>query len=138
WYAGIPLQGISIYCEPGDWFTYELNAYVLGQVARDPAVDVDSLARIFFQVRFGRHWQEAGNAYAHLQEIVPVYGSIPFTSRKPAERIARALKTIQHQRSVIEEALQKADPVPAGNFSRLLLMYEYAEKDLQIQHALAS
>jgi len=138
WYADIPLQGISTYCEPGDWFTYELNHYVLGHVARNPAIDVDSLSRVFFRVRFGRQWQEAGNAYAHLQEIMPVYGSIPFTSRKPAEKIAAALKKIQHQQAVIKEAVKTADQVPAGNFARLLLMYEYAEKDLQLQHALAS
>jgi len=29
WYAKLPVQGVSTYAEPGDWFTYELNHYVL-------------------------------------------------------------------------------------------------------------
>src|SRR4029079_19314952 len=40
-YHSLGVHGVSSYSEPGDWFTYELNHYVLGHLAWNPDVDVD-------------------------------------------------------------------------------------------------
>ncbi len=140
WYAGIPVQGISSYAEPGDWFTYELNHYTLGHVAWNPDANVDSLASGFFRARYGSQWETAAEAYAQLQQIVPVYGSLPFTILKSKEKIGEALQTIRNQQSALSNAQSEmsGDPVVSANLSRLLLMYGYAVRDLEIQYARAS
>jgi len=134
WYAKVPLQGICSYAEPGDWFTYELNHYVLGYLGWNPNVNVDSLISRFCHVRYGTAWKTARASYASLENIVPVYSSIPFTKLKQKEQIAQALAKINEQILAIQKAWQSSnDVVTSANLSRLLLMLQYIYSDLQIQ-----
>ncbi|MDQ3683430.1 MAG: DUF4838 domain-containing protein [Bacteroidota bacterium] len=138
WYAGFPLQGISTYAEPGDWFTYELNHYVLAQVSWNPKVDVDSLRQLFFAGRYGANHRLAQEAYNALEQITPLYGSIPFTSLKSKNEINKANKKVEEQISFIEVVQKKEnDKTVSRNHERLLLMLKYLNMDLSIQSSLA-
>lgn len=137
WYARLLLQGISTYAEPGDWFTYELNHYVLAQVAWTPDVGVDSLVNVFIGSRYASNKQLALAAYRLFEKITPVYGSLPFTSLKPAKALAAAATEVELCLSKIEAALKKKD-AGAEALSRLLLMMNYLRQDLRIQLSLAS
>ncbi len=140
WYAKLPLQGISTYAEPGDWFTYELNHYVLGHVSWNPNIDVDSLSNLFFVGRFGSNSKVAQAAYDALEKITPLYGSIPFTSLKSQTEIDKANKKVEQQIIFVDQAARKntGDKMASNNLSKLLLMLKYLNMDLSIQSSLAA
>lgn len=138
WYAHLPLQGISTYAEPGDWYTYELNHYMLAQVAWNPLVNVDSLGQLFFDVRYGPGAIVAKKANGALEQFTSTYGSIPFTTLKTKEEIDKANQQVSLHMAAIEEKVKhEREAVFAANLSRLLLMLQYLQADLSIQSLLA-
>lgn len=130
-YANVPIQGISTYSEPGDWATYELNHYTLGEVAWDPQVNVDSLINNFGYSRYGNVWQDVKKAYALLENTVRLYGNIPFTELKSENKINQALQRIQKQIDELDKL--SVDAKIFENIKKLKLMLKYAYLDLQIQ-----
>jgi hypothetical protein len=133
-YDELPLQGVMIYAEPGDWGTYELNHYVLGKLAWDTDVDVGRLVRVFCGNRYGAEGPDLAvqthEAVAALGDTVRTFGSLPFTRMKsPAE--------IDAARAKLEQIATRL-PKEGGAFKRLHLMYDYAIRDLEIQHARAN
>lgn len=139
WYANERLQGISTYAEPGDWFTYELNYYILGKVAWNPDVDIDSLIHQFLFARYGDAYKTAELAYTTLEKIVRSYGSVSFTKLKSVDEIQSAINGIEKNiLSLRENLFTSSNSIIKANFSRLLLMMKYAKMDLQIQHSIAS
>jgi hypothetical protein len=138
WYAAVPLQGISSYAEPGDWYTYELNHYALGELAWNPRVDVDSLIDDYAGVRYRGSDRLAIAALSTLEGSFRLRGSIPYSAPDSAAQIARTLAVIGAQRYGIRRARAHAtDAVVAANLERLGLMLEFAERDLAIQKARA-
>jgi hypothetical protein len=133
WYAQVPVQGVSTYAEPGDWFTYELNHYVLGHLAWNPDAGVDSLVNGFCRARYGAGWDLARQVYAALENTVRMEGNIPYTALKPAQQTAKALKELTALRETVTSF--RAPAALRQNFSRLSLMLDYAIYDLQIQEA---
>lgn len=131
WYFGLPLQGVSSYAEPGDWATYELNHYALGQLAWNSAVNVPALVQGFCEARFGPAAEAARGVYAVLGRVVRTHGSLPGTRLKAPEQIRTAALEL---RDAVEK-LQAAPAAPA--VERLLLAAEYARRDLEIQEARA-
>jgi hypothetical protein len=127
WYAGIPLQGISSYAEPGDWRTYELNHYILGHLAWNPSARVDSLVAGWCRARYGTRWRSAVAVYTALEKTVRGEGSVPYTSLKPVVEIAAAGRELK--------GLQ-AEAVRLG--PGLSLPLDYAIRDLEIQEARAA
>jgi hypothetical protein len=134
WYASLQLQGISTYAEPGDWFTYELNHMILGYMAWDPSLDVNLLCDKYYKARYGTHWLIAKKAYESLEKISPLYGSVPFTILKSEPEIKTARFQIETHINEIKNAQDSSRNLAAAkNFSRLSLMLQYLQKDLQIQ-----
>ena len=139
WYIKVPLQGICTYAEPGDWFTYELNHYVLGHLAWDPDCEMDTLIDQFCRIRFGSEWKMTKAVYTSLENIVRFVGSIPFTTLKSIEQIGSGERELKRREDDIRIAQENtSDSTVAANLSRLLLMVQYAYYDLQIQQACAS
>lgn len=134
WYATLPLQGISSYCEPADWGTYELQQYVIGKLGWDVKADVDALVKTFCDARYGKHAEFAQHALIELGQIVSTTGSIKFTELKSPEAIASAAEKIDalHASVLLREA--NATPVERSALARLELMLGYAWRDLQVQH----
>ncbi len=139
WYAGVPLQGISSYAEPGDWFTYELNHFILGYLAWNPDINVDSLINRYLIVRYGTAYKSLRSAYTILEHIVPVYCSIPYTKLKSETQIAKAEAKMASQILKMNKEKEKlTDATVRANLSRLLLMLQYAGYDLKIQEQVAA
>lgn len=139
WFAGMKIQGISTYAEPGDWFTYELNHFILAQTSWNPGVNVMGLCDLFYKARYGELWKTAKSAYESLEKISPVYGSIPFTSLKKENEIRAARNQIEKEINNIKQvsgAMKEESTV--NNFSRLLLMLQYLQKDLLVQEQRAA
>ncbi len=133
------IRGISTYAEPGDWFTYELNHYCLARLAEDPGQDVSALAAEFCEARYGSSGGLIAGALIALGNITRRYCNIPGTSLKSAEEIAEQQNRIaEYSASIEAEAGRTEDPGIAHNLQRLLAVFEYASRDLEIQHRRAS
>ena len=134
WYASVPLQGVSTYAEPADWFTYELNHFVFGPLAWNPDVDADSLIDTYARARFKRHAPVARQALIDLEDIVRVYGTVQYSRPRPPSEIAAARARLVTRRDAIRRARDSEGGTPlAAHLERLGLMLEYAVRDLAIK-----
>jgi hypothetical protein len=131
WYEKIPVQGISTYAEPGDWFTYELNHYSLANLSWNPHLSVDSLINDYCLIRYGTASTIAKEAYTLLEEVVRNYASIPFTTVKSKNEIVEAKNKLAKAEMNLRKSVVE-DQIASTNVSRLLLMIKYAILDLQI------
>jgi hypothetical protein len=132
-YATLPTQGVSTYSEPGDWFTYELNHYVLAALAWDPTSDVDALVRKFAAARYGSSADVAVAAYVALEDVVRTTCSLPYTPRKSAGEIEAGAKRLGTAKEGVVAAISSApDGPPKFNLGRLALTLDYAIGDLQL------
>ena len=135
WIAKVPLNGISCYAEQGDWFSYELNHYILAHLAWNPAIDLSTLTQSYFKNRYAADWQKIKSTYAAIEEIVPVYGSIPFSTLKSKNAIEQAQKRINAEMATVKKLHdQSSNDAAKQNLSRLLLVLSYIKIDLEIQH----
>ena len=137
WYAAVPLQGISSYAEPGDWSTYELNHFILGYLAWNPNVNVDSLINRYGLARYGSLWKKVKPAYITLEHTVALYCSIPYTKIKSKTETAKAETQIATQLRELKKE-KPTDTYTGASLSRLLLMLQYADYDLKIQDQVAA
>jgi hypothetical protein len=136
-YRSIPVQGISVYSEPGDWYAYELNHYILPHLAWDADRDVDALIGKFCDARYGSAAPQALEAFAIMADVVHQYCSVPFVSLKPRDAIEQAHAKLTAAARALERAKEQAsddrDDAIKRNIDRQLLAMEYASRDLEIQ-----
>lgn len=133
------VRGISSYAEPGDWFTYELNHYCLERLAENPKAQVSEIIAEFCEARYGASGGVIASALLDLGSITRKYCSIPGTSLKSADEIAEQQAKLAKRLETIEVEIGRTkDAGTSFNLSRLLLVFEYAQKDLEIQQSRAS
>lgn len=133
WYAKLPMQGISTYAEPGDWYTYELNHYALANLAWNTSVNMDSLVKKYTALRYGQLQELASEVYTLLEDVVRNTGSIPYTSLKKSDVIQRSVNRLEECRQKLIAAVKTiSDNRVRGNTERLFLMLDYAVRDLEI------
>ena len=139
WYATLPTQGVSVYSEPGDWFTYELNHYALAALAWDENVDVDALVQKFCAARYGEESAVAKKTLDALEVIVRNCGSVPHVPLKAPGAIAKARAEMK---TLVDDVASAAGRAKAEDVKRSLerlgLMCTYALGDLEIQHLRAN
>jgi hypothetical protein len=135
WYATLPLQGISSYAEPGDWFTYELNHWMLARLAWDPQADVDALMKQFAEARYGAAGAAAAvGVYDALEETIRTVGATPHTSLKSPEQTRQGQAVLDKAVDALKQAASRAETdAQRQNFARLLLVAERGQRDLAIQ-----
>jgi hypothetical protein len=139
WFASLPLQGISTYAEPGDWYTYELNHYVLAALAWNPEVSVDAMLRQYARIRYGAALELAVKACNDLEELVRQFCSLPYTTIKtPEELRMAALRLLSSKEPLVKLLGTVQDKYIEGNVRRLCLMLQYAIADLEIQQLRAA
>jgi hypothetical protein len=127
-YRDIGVKGISVYSEPGDWFTYGLNHYVLGQLAWNPEVDVNILIEEYCTQLYGPAAITAVSVYNELENIVRFGCKIPHTKPKSAEQYREYILRLESCSNNIELAIKQysQDEVLCGHLNRLKLMLKYA------------
>ncbi|MHC4442225.1 MAG: DUF4838 domain-containing protein [Planctomycetota bacterium] len=140
YYRDSGVKGLSCYCEPADWFTYELNHYVLGHLVWNPDVDVDALIDDFCSRRYGPEARTAREIFTNLEAVVRRGCTIPFVKRKTlaeyqtfADRIDYCVRKVSSARKRRLE-----NKVLSDHLSRLALMLEYAKRDLALQQHIAA
>jgi len=138
WYLTKRVKAISIFAEPGDWFTFELHHYILGRLSWDPELDLDALLKKYCQIRFGAAAGVAWSILAVLEQEVPRFGSLPFTTQKTAEEIAKPYGKLADLERKLAEMTPRLQEPYRSHCNRLLLMCGYALKDLKIQESRAA
>ncbi|HVW60991.1 MAG TPA: DUF4838 domain-containing protein, partial [Puia sp.] len=146
WYKAMGFRGISTYAEPGDWYTYELNHYVLAGLAWDPETQVDSLIDELLKVRYESVKPIALSIYKTLEEVVRKYNSIPYTRLRSTEALDSAATALKKCRTQLTGRISHGTPAlprphstpvplhtpPAANLRRLTWILDYAIADLEI------
>jgi hypothetical protein len=117
WYGSRSFRGVSTYSEPGDWYTYEVNHYVLAGLAWDPCANADSLTDAVLRVRYGSAVGVARDVYRVLGDVVREYCSIPYTRLKPVDSVLTVLRGCK---------------LAATGLTRLGVMLDYVIADLEI------
>ncbi|MGI8908535.1 MAG: DUF4838 domain-containing protein [Candidatus Sumerlaeaceae bacterium] len=139
-YRTIPVQGISIYSEPADWGTYELNHYSLAKLAENPDADVDAIVRDFCNARYGAAAEVAQRVYGTLEEIVPRYCSLPGTTLKSADEQRKAEQRLRDAQQELKSAAMTnaGDAATSAALNRLNLVLEYVARDVELRRLRAS
>lgn len=138
-YVTVPVQGVSSYAEPGDWFTYELNHYTLGKLAWNPWAGVDGIITKFAEARYGSASQAAIHAYGVLEDVIRHDCCIPGSTLKSLDEETKAGETLVKEMDALKAAQSRVtDPGIRRNIDRFLLTFEYARLDIEVQKAKAA
>lgn len=138
YYRGAGAQGISVYSEPGDWFTYGVNHFVLGNLAWNPNLSVDSLVRQYCDIVYGSSAALAVKTYKVFEEVVPHACSIPHTAFKSQD----AYKGFEDRLKKMSQELNDAekeitDRTVGDHLDRLSWMVGYASQNVKFMAAKA-
>jgi hypothetical protein len=134
-YASVPVQRISTYGEPADWFTYELNYLAFGKLAWNPDADVDSLVARYAAARFGPALTEARAALETLERSYRLRASIPFSAQDTPAQLDSAANELMSRLAALPRAGEDLTAGQRANLDRLALMLEMARRDVLIQAA---
>ena len=139
YYQELGVRGISVYSEPGDWFTYGPNHYVFSQLAWNPAVAVDSLIEMYSNVVYGNAGSTALSVYKELEAIVRFACNIAHTTIKSPEQYDQYLNRVKGCRNQVKLAINKeSSGTPyRQNLERLDLMLVYAMKSIHYMRSKA-
>ncbi len=125
-YSKVGAKGISIYSEPGDWFAYGPNYYVLGRLAQNPEADVDALMKEYSDGVFADAGAVALKVYGELENTVRFATRFPHTGPLPLPEYDKAEERIAACRAEVEAArMRTTDTVVKNHLDRMLLMLQY-------------
>lgn len=132
-YRTIPIRGMQIYTEPGDWFTFELNYYVLSHLLWDIESDVDTLIKDFCRHRYGTASGAAVKAFTILEDNVRRYSSIPHIPDQSADERSKAIGRLEDAARTLRNTREWiTDETIRYNIDRMLLTIKYAQLDIDI------
>ncbi len=126
WYARVGTNGMSSYCEPGDWRTYELNHYVLSKLSWNPDIDVDAVISEFCAARYGENADAARALLMAMEDTVRHGCRIPGTTTKTPAELTGYMDKLTEAKAPLES--QSGDPAVAA----LLTSADFALKDMAI------
>ncbi len=82
-YAQRGVDGIGSYSEPADWWTYELQHYVIARCSWNAAVEVDALLNDYVRYRYGPAAAPIRKLIVALGDFLPDVARIPGTELHP-------------------------------------------------------
>lgn len=138
YYQQLGVKGISVYSEPGDWFTYGVNHFTLGQLAWNPSVNVDSVVNEYCTAVFGHAAELASKVFTDLEDVTRVGCGIPHTLRKEDGQYAELIARINDDRMLIDRYAGTVDKTIRAHLSRLSLMLTYAIEDMRLMQMKAT
>ena len=134
YYQKLGVQGISVYSEPGDWFTFGVNHYVFTHLAWNPDIPVNDLIARYAQVLYGESASTVIAVYQELEDIVRFACNIAHTKIKSPEQYDQYLNRVKACRNQVKLSLKKEslDSPFQQNLERLDLMLVYAMKSIHL------
>lgn len=137
YFSKLGIRGISVYSEPGDWFTYGINHYVFAGLTWNPDIAVEPLIRDYADVVYGNAGQTAMEIYTELEDIVRFACNIAHTSVKEPQAYdayAARIHTCRDRIATVTRNLH-TDNLTRQNLKRLDLILEYTAKSIAFMHA---
>ncbi len=127
-YRNNGISGISVYSEPGDWFTYGLNHFVFSNLAWNPDADVDKLIGEYCTKLYGTAAKTAISVYSELEDIVRFACRVPYTKPKSTEQYDEYITRLKSCSNKIKAAIDQypSDATLYRLLHRLGLTVEYA------------
>lgn len=127
-YQARGISGVSVYSEPGDWFTYGLNHYVLSRLAWNPETNVDSLIHEYCVSLYGSDAELAVKIYTELEDIVRFACRIPHTGQKTPEQYNAYISRLETCSKEVRAAIaaNTENDQQKKHLHRLDLMLQYA------------
>jgi hypothetical protein len=137
YFRQLGIRGISVYSEPGDWFTYGINHYVFAGLAWNPGITVEALTKNYTDVVYRNAGQAAMDIYTELENIVRYACNIAHTSPKEPQAYDAYAVRVRACRDRITAAVRnrQTENLTRKNLQRLNLILEYAEKSIALMHA---
>lgn len=132
-YKSVGTKGISIYSEPGDWFAYGPNYYVLGHLAQNPDVNVDELMEQYTKQVFGKAANIALYVYKNLEKVVRFGCRFPNTKQKTPLQYDEYAAKIKICKEKVSNAIKEnaSDTNIKNHLHRLQLMLEYVSMSIE-------
>jgi hypothetical protein len=139
YYQELGVRGISVYSEPGDWFTFGVNHYVFTHLAWNPDIPVNDLIARYARVIYGEAGSTAVAVYQELEAIVRFACNIAHTTIKSPEQYDQYLKRVMVCRNQVKVYLNKesTNTPYQQNLERLDLMLVYAMKSIHFMRSKA-
>lgn len=140
YYRKSGVRGVSVYSEPGDWFTYGVSHYVFAGLAWNPDTVVEPLMRDYADVVYENAGPVVVDIYRELEDIVRFASNIAHTSLKEQKvydgYAGRVAKCRDRVATVILD--KQTDDLTRRNLERLDLMLEYAAKSITFMQTKSS
>lgn len=137
YFRKLGVRGISVYSEPGDWFTYGINHYVFAGLTWNPDIAVELWMKNYTDIVYGNAGQTAMEIYTELEDIVRFACNIAHTSVKEPQAYVVYAARIRGCRDRIAIVIQNmpTDCPARQNLKRLDLTLEYTGKSIAFMHA---
>lgn len=135
YYKKTGVNGVSVYSEPGDWFTYGINHYVLSELAWNPDVKVDSLVQLYCATVYGTAAKTAIAAYRELEETVRFACFVPYSVPKQQSFYESYFNRLMQYQDGLNKTAKTFKPGSIENehLNRLYLMFQYALRSIRRQ-----
>ncbi|OJV31991.1 MAG: hypothetical protein BGO29_00710 [Bacteroidales bacterium 36-12] len=135
-YQQLGIDGVSVYSEPGDWFTYGINHYVFAHLLWNTEVSVDSLMNDYCRVVYNKASYDMLKTYTALEDIVRFACNVAHSSLKTEEEYVSYLQQIADLKENIQgsQALfttTYTDSLYTQNVKRMGWMLDYASKSIR-------
>jgi hypothetical protein len=146
-FHGLGVAGVSSYSEPADWWTYELQHYLLAKMSFDVATSLDGLLRDYFEHRYGPAAGEIAEIVRLLEAFLPQAARIPGSSlsrsvppstlyafMRPSENLLRGYeRLVARCRSLLERASARAglSEQVRERLARWAVLVDYVELEVQ-------
>jgi hypothetical protein len=134
-YRDLGINGMSIYSEPANWFTFELNNYVLARATMDSNLEIEEVLTDYAKERFGPSWAPIREYFDVMEKTTPSTCRIQGTVVQSQADLDVGLKNLAHAAQLLKEANQLAGENGSARqmIDNLQLSLQYATNDLQIR-----
>jgi hypothetical protein len=137
YYRDLGLVGMGSYSEPADWFTYELNHYIIAQASWNVDFDISAVLDEYCRLRFGDAAGEMKGYFQLIEKTVPKGNRIRYTDVPEPDDMEVYLSNLDECKELLGKAkeLTKDDDRIQDLLGKLSLSLEYTLLDMQIRKA---
>lgn len=134
-YQKLGVQGMSLYSEPADWFTFELNDYIMAQTMMHPDLDVAVTLHDYAQKRFGPASIPIEQYFQVIEETTRKVCCLNGSPVESEGEVQQGLGRLEEAKRLLDQAVREAGEHAAAKLlvSKLQASLTYAMADVRIR-----
>ncbi len=132
-FAKLGVKGWDSYSEPGNWFTYEPQHYIVARASWNASLEAEEALADYARLRYGSAAAPVGEYLALIERVVVSSSRIPGTALKTLEQMRGYIKELQDAGALLKKAAAVAEPGPADLIGRLETLRQYALIEARIR-----